>query len=674
MKKLIRYLKDNALFVSLFLVAVILTFLIPNEGKFKYEYTRGRPWTYETLIAPVDFPILKNEAELNLEKSQKASMIVPYYNWSSSVQNDISNLFRESADNFIDKEIISFIDNCIQKIYEKGVVQSFPDSNTIDRVIIIQKNGDNIETPSSEVYTRKSAIDFLRSAVSVQFPKLDVSKLFNDINIEKLIVPNLILDKNATEIAHKNAIDFISPSKGIIYSGQLIVAKGEIVTAEIEQLLDSYKAEYEASMGYTGNFWLLKLGHFIFISSILVLFTIVLFFLKKEILSEPHKLYFILLLLAIIVIITPTIEHINVDYLFIIPYSVFALYLTSFFTSRIVVPIYMIFMLPVILIAQRGFEIYFMNVIAGCVAVYAFKFWNRGWLQFVNSLVVFFILSFSYLSFRLIEYGSFSGVSSRYFLYFLWNAVLVVAAYPLVFLFEKMFGLVSNTRLRDLADTTNPLLQKLSEVAPGTFQHSLQVANLAESAAREIGAYALLVRVGALYHDVGKMEAPMYFIENQINTNNNPHEALTPLESARIIINHVYKGVEIAKKAKLPQNIIDFILSHHGHSLAGFFYKKYLEQGGNPANKDEFTYKGILPAHKEQVIVMMADAVEAASRSVTDFSEESLTELVNKVVDSRVTDDQLYGAEITMKEISKVKSIFVQKLMQMHHRRVSYNV
>ncbi|MBP6063931.1 MAG: hypothetical protein KA467_00480, partial [Bacteroidales bacterium] len=205
MKRLIAYIKDNTLYVSLFLVALILTFLIPNEGKFKYEYTRGRPWTYETLIAPVDFPILKNEAELNLEKSQKASLIVPYYTWYGNVHNDISNVLRESKYNFADQEVITFIDNYIQKIYEKGVVQSFPDSSTIDRVIIIQKNGENIEIPSSEVYTRKSAIDFLRSAVSVQFPKLDVNKLFNDINIEKLIVPNLILDKNATEIAHKNA-------------------------------------------------------------------------------------------------------------------------------------------------------------------------------------------------------------------------------------------------------------------------------------------------------------------------------------------------------------------------------------------------------------------------------------------------------------------------------------
>jgi membrane-associated HD superfamily phosphohydrolase len=243
----------------------------------------------------------------------------------------------------------------------------------------------------------------------------------------------------------------------MLYTGQLIVAKGETITADIEQLLDSYKAEYEMTMGYTGNLWLLKLGHFIFITGILILFTIMLSFLKKEVLDESNKLYFMLLQLGLIVAVTSVVKNINIDYLYIIPFPVFALYITSFFTSKIVLPIYLIFMLPVVLIAQRGYEIYFLNVIAGGVVVYAFKFWNRGWLQFINSILVFLVLSLSYLSFRLIEYGSFSGLNSQYFLYFVWNAVLVVAAYPLVFLFEKIFGLLSNPRLRDLADTTSPL-------------------------------------------------------------------------------------------------------------------------------------------------------------------------------------------------------------------------
>ncbi len=629
---------------------------------------------YETLMAPVDFPILKNEAELNAEKNQKAALIVSYYNWSGNTLSVAEDYLMGKQEIIADRQLFDFIDGQIQQIYERGVVENFPDSNILGKVIIIQKNGENIETAASEVYTRKQAQDLLRSSIAGQFPGLNISALFMEADLDKMIVPNLSLDKNATEMAHKNAIYYISPTKGILYTGQLIVTKGETITADIEQLLDSYKAEYEMTMGYTGNLWLLKLGHFIFISGILVLFAIMLSFLKKEVLDESNKLYFMLLQLGLIVAVTSVVKNINIDYLYIIPFPVFALYITSFFTSKIVLPIYLIFMLPVVLIAQRGYEIYFLNVIAGGVVVYAFKYWNRGWLQFINSILVFMVLSLSYLSFRLIEYGSFSGLNSQYFLYFVWNAVLVVAAYPLVFLFEKIFGLLSNPRLRDLADTTTPLLQKLSEVAPGTFQHSLQVANLAESAARDIGAYALLARVGALYHDIGKMDAPQYYIENQINTNYNPHENLTPMESARIIISHVDKGAEMAKKERLPQNIIDFILSHHGHSWAGFFYKKYLEQGGDPANKSEFTYKGILPAYKEQVIVMMADAVEAASRSVKDFSEESLTELVNRVVDGRVSDDQLYGAEISIREIGKVKKVFVQKLMQMNHRRVSYNV
>jgi len=628
---------------------------------------------YETLVAPVDFPILKNNAEINAEKNQKASLIISYYNWLGNIQSEISDLLQENADVVADQELLTFMGDYLQKAYERGVVENFPDSNVLDKVIIIQRDGENFETPASEVYTRKAAVDMLRASISGQFPEVNVSKLFRDLDINRFVVPNLTLDKNTTEMAHRNAIDYISPTKGILYTGQLIVAKGETITADIEQLLDSYKAEYELTMGYTGSIWLLKLGHFIFMAGILILFTILLFFLKTEVLEEPNKLNFMLLQIMLIVALTAIIKNINIEYLYIVPFSVFALYITSFFTSKIVLPIYLIFMLPVVLIAQRGYEIYFLNVFAGGVAIYAFKFWNRGWLQFINSLLVFIVLSLSYLSFRLIEYGSFSGVDTEYFLYFFWNAVLVVAAYPLVFIFEKLFGLLSNPRLRDLADTTNPLLQKLSEIAPGTFQHSLQVANLSESAAREIGAYALLARVGALYHDIGKMENPHYFTENQINTNYNPHDDLSPMESAKIIINHVDNGAEMAKKARLPQNIIDFILSHHGHSWAGFFYKKYLEQGGDPANKAEFTYKGILPAYKEQVIVMMADAVEAASRSVKDFSEENLTELVNRVVDGRVADDQLYGAEISIREIVKVKKVFVQKLMQMNHTRISYN-
>ncbi len=378
MATMIDYIKRNHLYISLFLAALILAFLIPNEGKFKYEYSRGRPWMYETLIAPVDFPILKNEAELNAEKNQKAAQIVSYYNWSGNALSVAEDFLTGKQEVIADKQLFSFIDNYIQQIYERGVVENFPDSNILGKAVIIQKNGENVETAASEIYTRKQALDFLSSSISEQFPELNISKLFKEADFDKLIIPNLSLDRNATEMARKNAVYYISPTKGMLYAGQLIVAKGETVTSDIEQLLDSYKAEYEMTMGYTGNLWLLKLGHFIFISGILILFTIMLSFLKKEVLEESNKLYFMLLQLALIVAVTSVVKNINTDYLYIIPFPVFALYITSFFTSKIVLPIYLIFMLPVVLIAQRGYEIYFLNVIAGGVVVFAFKFWNRG--------------------------------------------------------------------------------------------------------------------------------------------------------------------------------------------------------------------------------------------------------------------------------------------------------
>lgn len=672
----IELIKRNRFFISIFLAALIIAAIIPNEGKFKYQYTKGRPWLYETLIAPLDIPILKSEKELRAERNSKASQVVPYYTYLTKIKTEQLIALAELLDSVSDPLLKANINSSFQKIYDRGIVNEFSDSSLLDKVIIIQKGKESYETPALEVFTQKSAANYIKRRIREEFPDMGYTEKIDEAKIFQLLVPNLIPDINTTQLAHKSAINYISPTKGILYTGQLIVAKGETVTAEIEQLLDSYKAEYELSMGFSGSIYLLKLGHFLFISGILLLFSILLFFLKKELLSNQNqnKLNFMLLQLFLIVVITVLVKNINPAYLYVVPYSVFALFITSFFTSKIVLPIYLLFLLPVVIIAQSGYELFFLNAMAGGVAVYTFTYWNRGWQQFVNSIVIFVCLIISYTTFRLIEDGSFAGINSSYILYFLWNSILIIAAYPLLFLFEKIFGLVSNLRLRDLSDTTSPLLQALSEKAPGTFQHSLQVATLAESAARGIGAYALLTRVGALYHDVGKMNNPHFFIENQRNGDMNIHSTFTPEESARLIIQHVDDGVELAKKARLPQIVIDFILTHHGQSRTIYFYNQFVNSGGDPGKIAAFSYKGVLPVYKEQVIVMMADAVEAASRSLTDYSEESISALVEKMVDVRISENQLSDAEISIRDIRKVKEIFKQKLLEVNHSRISYPV
>ncbi len=421
----IEWFKKNRLVITIFITAVIITSLIPSEGKFKYEYNRGRPWLYETLVAPIDIPILKTELELRVERNKKAAGVIPYYRYVEKIRSEQQKVISDELQPLNNQVYINFIKSSIDKVYEKGIVNDFPDTNILSKIIIIQKEKENVETPALEVFTKSSAFEYVKRKILEEFPENDNLNSLIESKLNRLLVPNLILDNNATQIAHKRAVSNISPTKGVLYTGQLIVAKGETITADIEQLLDSYKAEYEISMGFLGSLYLLKFGHFISVMGILLLFVILMHFLKKEVLVERNKLNFMMLQAILIVLVTVIVKNINPAYLYLVPFPVFAIFITSFFTSKIVIPIYLTFLLPVVLIAQSGYEIFFLNALAGGVVVYTFTYWNRGWLQFLNSIVIFLTLTIFYVSFRLIEYGSFTGVNYKYFIYFLWNSVLI---------------------------------------------------------------------------------------------------------------------------------------------------------------------------------------------------------------------------------------------------------
>ncbi|MDD4657105.1 MAG: HDIG domain-containing metalloprotein [Bacteroidales bacterium] len=655
--------------VNISLVVILLTFLMPNKGKFKYDYQRGRPWLYETLIAPVDFPVIKTNSELREARSQIASTMVPYYK-SRPYLEHLNYLNEQFKQTISDSTIVSTLEEYLIGVYKKGVLDEFPDTLYSSDVIAIKSDINttylslkNVSS-SKEVYNN---IFKIIDTISVKDKEV-VQKLFPSGRVS----PSLIYDDTSTQQVFKDAIANISPTKGIVYSGQLIVSKGEIITAETEQLLDSFKAEYDVSMGFSGNIYLLKLGHFFLVLTIVLLLIVTIYYLRRDLLRNFAKLNFILLLLVVVVLSSILVVDYGSNFLYILPFSVIALYLSSFFRSKIVVPLYMIILLPIIFTTSGGFELYFINIVAGAVAFYTFQFWDRGWSQFINSLFIFFALSLTYTSFRLLEEGTLLSLEGSYFLYFAWNSLLVVAAYPFLFLFEKVFGLVSNSRLRDLSDATSSLLNTLAEKAPGTFHHSLQVANLAESAANIIGANALLTRVGALYHDIGKLSNPPYFIENLPAGEVNLHKELSPEESASIIINHVDEGVAIAKKMRLPQIVTDFILTHHGKTQTLYFYNQYVNSGGDSSNIDKFTYNGNLPVTKEQVIVMMADAVEAASRTLKDYSSESISALVEKMIEERISEDQLVESYISIREINLIKEVFKLKLSQTYHGRVAY--
>ena len=512
---------------------------------------------------------------------------------------------------------------------------------------------------------------FLRFALADLHSTDQVDSLISELSSQRLIQSNLIYDQKRTDQLHKEAVNYISPTKGICYIGQLIVTEGETVTPQIEQLLDSYKAEYEQSIGYSGERWVLWVGHSAILLIILFLLFIAMFYAEKDMFQNRNNVHFILLLFVLSFLATIFALERTIYTPYLIPYTVFALYLVSFYPAGFAFRIYSILILPLLILPAQGLELYVANLLSGAIGILCFRHFNGGWLQFLNATFAVLGLIVSYLSFRLIMEGSLDTVSYEIILFSVLNGFLIVAAYPVVYLFEKIFGFISDATLKELTNTNSKLLLELSRKAPGTFQHCLQVANLSEAAVRQIGGNVFLVRAGALYHDIGKINNPQCFIENQAS-NIQFHANLTPMESAKQIIRHVDDGMEIARKYKLPKEVTMFIQTHHAKTLTAYFYNTYCNQGGDPENKAAFMYHGELPKTREQVIVLMADAVEAASRSLKDYSLESISQLVEKIIGERLSDTQLLDANISIRDINTVKAIFIQQLSQIYHARISY--
>lgn len=671
MKESKQFLKDPKIYLSLLVVLVVTVLLFPEEGKFKYSYQSGRPWVYETLLSPIDFPILKTEQELLAEKEEKASQVIPYFEYDNAVASiQMQRLRKMQEVDSVNNHLLYFIVESLYKMYSVGILPA-TDAVSPEGTIVVQKDKRAQEMPVSEVYTLQKAEGYIKYYLSLSFPSLNPDSVYSAYRIKEYIVPNLVYDQARTDLFHKEAVDYISPTKGMVYAGQLIVSEGEIVTTDIEQMLDSFKKEYELSYGYAESLLGLRAGHFILCLLIAASLFAVIYFTRKEIIEQRKSFYFILTLYVLMSALTVIVHSFGVNNLYIVPYSVFAIYLMIFFKRRYVFPVYTVMLLSLLFQTDSGVELYMMNLTGGIIAIVTFKYFNKGWAQFLNSVFIFIGMSLVHIGFQLSGDGTLSLFDPKDIFRIAVNSLLVVAAYPVAFIFERLFSLVSHFRLIDLSDTNNRLLRELAQKAPGTFQHSLQVSNLAFEAAREIGADMILTRVGALYHDIGKMKNPQCFVENA-PAGFDYHKNLSPEESAQQIIRHVDDGVEIARKHKLPEVVIDFIRTHHARSLTFYFYAQYCNAGGDKENKEPFMYHGQLPTTKEQVIVLMADAVEAASRSLKDYTPESISALVDSIISKRLSDSQLVEADISIKEIETVKRMFKERLEQVYHERIAY--
>ncbi|NER11880.1 HDIG domain-containing protein [Leptobacterium flavescens] len=660
----------------LFLAAsILIVYLFPKGGKFKYEFQKGKPWQYENLYAPFDFPIYKSEAELKEERTAIERNQIKYFSFDSEIAEEVAADFETSFGEYF-KDTLSrrqlrilremgkgFLD----QIYETGVLSSQDEYDNDELVNLIK--GNEVRTYTFGSFFRLNQLQtFIRRNLSDRDERLYANiyyNLFFDI-----IKVNVSFDENFTSKALEEELNNIASTRGTIARQKLIIAKNEVVEGEKFDVLNSLKKEYQSQLWNDENYNWIVFGYTILVALALLMLLLFLRKYRRRIFDNNNKVTFIFFNVVIMIFLTTIVVKYNVEYVYVVPLCILPLILKAFFDARLGLFTHVLTVLLLGFIVPNSFEYVFLQTIAGIVTIQTITELYKRANLFISVGQITLIYIIAYFAFYIIHEGNLQNIGWITFGLFILNGLATLFAQPLIYIYEKVFGLVSDVSLLELSNTNSKLLKELSDRAPGTFHHSLQVANLAEASANEIGANAMLVRVGALYHDIGKMADPMYFTENQI-TSVNPHSELEARESAQIIIRHVIDGIEMARKEKLPDRIIDFIRTHHGTSLVYYFYKMQLDSG-EECNIEDFQYPGPIPFSKETAILMMSDAVEAASKSLKNPSYAIIDGFVEKIINKQVEEGQFLNADITFKEIESIKKVLKRKLTNIYHLRIEY--
>lgn len=673
--------------IFLFIAAlVILVSLFPREGKFKYEFQKGSPWHHEDLIAPFDFAILKPADELIRERNAVLKDLPPYFRMDEVIP---AAKFKTLSDKFDSAWIkspeyrnsgeqmrlkyreITFA--LFDSVFNRGIIALIPetDNKPPDFKIIVVRGNEAESVELRTFFTIGSADEYVRAHLK-KIPGINPGFIIP--LLENVIAQNIIFDAATTRGERDEALANISTTKGMVQKGEGIISRGELVSSEKFQKIESLKKDYELQLGLSSKYYLILLGQVILMAISLLVFFLFMVAFRHDIFAENKNIVLILLLITIMVFITRMIININVSYLYIVPLCLVPIIIRTFYDTRMALFVHIITIIIIGFLVPNSFEFLFLQLITGIITIITVVNLQRRAQFFFTSLMIFVTYSVIYIGMTLIQEGSFSSIDEKAFILFGGSALLTLFSYPLIFVFEKIFGLVTDVSLMELSDTNSKLLREMAMNAPGTFQHSLQVANLAEEAAHTIGANALLTRTGALYHDIGKMDMAQYFIENQ-TTGINPHDELTYEESAKVIIGHVQSGIDKARLFKLPELIIDFIRTHHGTRYTGYFYQMQIrDYPGEEFNEASFRYNGPIPFSKETSILMMADSVEAASRSLKQYDEASISSLVEAIIDKQIDTKQFLNSELTLKDITRIKKILKKLLMNIYHIRVEYPV
>jgi putative nucleotidyltransferase with HDIG domain len=683
MSKYISYIrgKHNAIFRAiLFSITVILIiWSFPKQGKFKYEFQLGKQWLNEDLVAPFDFPILKSKDEIREEENRIKSSSKIYAKVDTTiVESKLAEAKAEvnkkwKPESVYDKsKTINFLTGSLAKIYKTGIIEISDDleNKKAEDEIGLVKGNQTYDQNLGKLFTLQTAYNYLRDTLKTSGSQIDKGLLASIC--ENYIAHNLFFDADLTEKFLEESLKGISSTRDLMKNGSRIISKGEIVDKNKYQVLESLKNEFLAQYASKTNYNWINTGFAILVSiCISLLFTFLLLF-RKDILDDNVKVSFMLFILTLNIMMVSLSIKIDILNIYILPFCILPVIMRVFYDTRTALFTHLMSCLIIGFIVPNPFEFMMLEFTAGIVSIFSIiSMRNRSQL-FISVGLIFIALSLCYFGFHVIQEGKPEEIDYTYFGWFGVSAMITLFSYPLIYIFEKMFGFVSEVSLLELADTNSPVLRELALKAPGTFQHSLQVANLAEDAVRQIGGSTLLVRTGALYHDIGKIDAPVYFIENQ-SGNINPHNELSADESAHIIIDHVVKGIERAKKYNLPDQIIDFIRTHHGTLTVQYFYRNFIIQ--HPDEKIDismFQYPGPIPFSKETAVLMMADSVEAASRSLKKYDAETISALVDKIINHQIEENQFSNSDITFKDINIIKKMFKKKLLNIYHLRIEY--
>lgn len=698
MSTLLQSIKENSRRINVILffllTAAIIIYFLPKQGKFRFEYQKGTPWQHEDLIAPFDFAIYKTDSEIKTERDSVLKKFRPYFTvdlliaekqisqFNSTFDSEYEEALRQALLQFdnvtipdsIKKDVNLYCNEMLDFIYRKGVVDfsDILDQTKNGNTIVILDDNVASKREVSEVFTPKIAYGYINK----QLADLDESQKLFGLIIENLrlydyIDQNLTYDQSTSEQVRQNMISNISLTRGVVQVGERVISKGDLVHTENYRVLESLRREYETVLGTSNGAYWVYLGQIIIVLISLSVLFLFLYNFRPEILDSLSKSLFILLLILINIVATSLVLRYSTVSIYIMPFVMVPIIIHAFYDSRTAFFIHIVTIMIGGFLAPNGFEFIFLQFIAGAISIFSLSQMYRRGQMFISVGLIVLSYSLAYTALAIMQEGGLIINNPYYYAYFAINGLMLLASYPLIFVFEKIFGFISDATLLELSDTNNPVLRELAEKAPGTFQHVMQVANLAEEGVRRIGGNALLVRVGALYHDIGKTGAPAFFIENQ--SGRSPHDGLPYEKSAEAIIQHIYHGMALAKKYKLPKVVSDFIVTHHGTGLVKYFYTKQVNESGEMSvDISKYSYPGPAPFTKETAVLMMADSVEAASRTLKEYNETTIDALVEGIINNQLNDNQFNEADITFKDIFMVKEVFKQKIMNIYHARIEY--